>query len=158
MQTFLPYSDFDQVAHILDSKRLNKQLLEGRQILSALAGQTRGWRNHPATKMWAGSEGILYKYLNAIAKECYARGISFTKNLDAIDSIMFDHFQDISSNSRPFWMKDKHMLLRVNVTHQANLYRKDSYEYGIFQTSYDDPMNDPCCEDCLYYWPTHEER
>lgn len=158
MQTFLPYSDFDQVAQILDSKRLNKQLLEGRQILQALAGKTKGWRNHPATKMWAGSEGVLHRYLLEIAKECDSRGIKYQKNLDAIEDTMFNNFNNISVNSRPFWMKDKTIYRRVNITHQANLYRKDSYEYGIFQSSYDDPMNDPCCEACLYYWPTHKEK
>ena len=85
MQTFLPYSDFDECASVLDSRRLNKQLLEGRQILNSLAGTSRGWRNHPAVRMWAGSELVLYNYLNAIAKECYNRGIKFKNNLDAID-------------------------------------------------------------------------
>ena len=157
MQTFLPYSDFDQCAMVLYSKRLNKQLLEGRQILSALAGQTAGWRNHPATKMWRGSELVLYSYLNAIAKECYTRGIRFKKNLDAIDQTIDVYFQGVEHNNRPFWMKDQTMLSRINTTHQANLYRKDSYEYAIFQSAYDDPLNDPCCETCLYFWPTHTE-
>lgn len=158
MQTFLPYSDFDQVAAILDSKRLNKQLLEGRQILQALSGNSKGWRNHPATRMWAGSEGVLYNYLTEIAKEMNTRGIKFEKNMDAIDVIMFDNFHDISVNSRPFWMKDKSIYRRVNITHQANLYRKDSYEYGIFQSAYDDPSNEPCCDACSYYWPTHKGK
>lgn len=157
MQTFLPYSDFDQVAQVLDSKRLNKQLLEGRQILNALAGKTKGWRNHPATKMWAGSEGVLHRYLIEIAKECESRGIKYQSNLDAIEETMFNSFNDISVNSRPYWMKDKMTYRRIIVTHQANLYRKDSYEYAIFQSSYDDPMNDPCCDTCSYYWPTHKE-
>ncbi|MEY4333204.1 MAG: hypothetical protein RLZZ196_1942 [Bacteroidota bacterium] len=158
MQTFMPYSDFDEVASVLDSKRLNKQLLEGRQILAALAGTSKGWRNHPATKMWAGSEGMLYKYLLAIAKECNERGIKYQNNLNAIEDIMEVHFNNITCNGRPFWMKDKTMLHRVITTHQANLYRKDSYEYGLFQSSYDDPMNDPCCEECSYFWPTHIGR
>lgn len=155
MQTFLPYDDFHEVASVLDSKRLNKQLLEGRQILSALAGLSKGWRNHPATKMWAGSEGVLHRYLFAIAQECKVRGIKYDKNIEAIDDICFNHFNNISVNSRPFWMKDKTILSRITTTHQANLYLKDSYEYAMFQSAYDDVLNDPCCDGCKYYWPTH---
>jgi hypothetical protein len=155
VQTFLPYEDFEQTAYVLDSKRLNKQLLEGRQILAALAGLSKGWTHHPATKMWAGSEAVLYRYLKAVAKECFDRGIKYENNLQVIDNIVEDFFQDISHNSRPFWMKDRTMLQRVNITHQANLYRKDSHEYNIFQSSFDDILNDPCCERCNYFWPTH---
>jgi hypothetical protein len=36
MQTFLPYKDFDLSAKALDNKRLNKQILEGYQILNVL--------------------------------------------------------------------------------------------------------------------------
>ena len=62
MQTFLPEHTFVECAAVLDQKRLVKQLLEGRQILSALAGETKGWVNHPATKMWIGHESYLMLY------------------------------------------------------------------------------------------------
>jgi hypothetical protein len=47
MQTFLPSSNFAVAARMLDSKRLNKQILEGYQILNVLSGNspTGGWRN-----------------------------------------------------------------------------------------------------------------
>ena len=38
MQTFLPYSDYEASAQTLDNKRLNKQILEGYQILKVLSG------------------------------------------------------------------------------------------------------------------------
>ena len=49
MQTFLPYRDFRQSAEVLDSKRLNKQILEGYQILKVLNSDDpkAAWRNHP---------------------------------------------------------------------------------------------------------------
>ena len=76
MQTFLPYVyDFKQTARVLDNKRLNKQLLEGRQIYAALTGRSTGWVNHPATRMWAGHENMLVEYLEAIKNECDRRGI-----------------------------------------------------------------------------------
>ena len=56
MQTFLPYADFNKSAEVLDNRRLNKQILEGYQILKVLGNPDprAGWRNHPAVKMWRG--------------------------------------------------------------------------------------------------------
>lgn len=53
MQTFLPYTDPEKCARVLDNKRLGKQRVEAIQILNVLLGvtQTKGWRNHPAVKM-----------------------------------------------------------------------------------------------------------
>jgi hypothetical protein len=53
MQTFLPYSDYEASAQTLDNKRLNKQILEGYQILKVLSGASPSgaWRNHPAVLM-----------------------------------------------------------------------------------------------------------
>ena len=50
MQTFVPFADFDMSAQSLDNKRLNKQLLEGRQVYQILAdNRTKGgWVNHQA--------------------------------------------------------------------------------------------------------------
>jgi len=57
MQTFMPYgSQYDQTAKCLDVKRLGKQRVETYQILKALLGESKGWRNHPATRMWEGYE------------------------------------------------------------------------------------------------------
>ena len=59
MQTFLPYPDFQKTAQCLDNKRLGKQRVEARQIISTLEGKSNGWRNHPAVKMWKGYEDCL---------------------------------------------------------------------------------------------------
>ena len=77
MQTFLPSSNFTTAAHMLDSKRLNKQILEAYQILNVLSGQspTGGWRNHPAVKMWRGHEMVLLEYIYAMISEAKYRGI-----------------------------------------------------------------------------------
>ena len=54
MQTFLPYKSFRNSFESLDYKRLGKQRVEARQVLNILRDktQTKGWRNHPITKMW----------------------------------------------------------------------------------------------------------
>ena len=38
MQTFLPDADYELTAQALDNRRLNKQILEGYQILKVLSG------------------------------------------------------------------------------------------------------------------------
>jgi len=80
MNTFLPYSDFDKSAQVLDSKRLVKQNLETRQILNTLCGFSEGWRNHPAVLQWKGCIRALIYYGLAINEECIKRGFKNSEN------------------------------------------------------------------------------
>ena len=73
MQTFLPYPDFAKSAACLDNKRLNKQIVECKQILMALSGESKGWRNHPAVLMWKGCECCLAGYAYFCASEFESR-------------------------------------------------------------------------------------
>lgn len=57
-----------QTAMALDKKRLNKQIVECRQILSALKGETTAWRNHPATLQYKGHERWLGNYLACLLR------------------------------------------------------------------------------------------
>ena len=86
MQVFLPEKSFSKSAQVLDYRRLVKQLLEGRQIMTVLAGEqaSKGWVNHPAVKMFKGYERALYAYLFAIKDEMHARGYKWEKNWDAV--------------------------------------------------------------------------
>jgi hypothetical protein len=146
MQVFVPFQDTRQIAECLDNKRLNKQLLEGRQLLNINAsGRTKGaWVNHPAAKMVRGYEGWFYDYLKAMKRECNKRGIETINNWNAIN--------DIRKNANvwnwegdPLWWGDQ----RVHDSHKANLYRKDPIHYFDFSET----INNPCCSRCLYYWP-----
>jgi hypothetical protein len=86
MQTFLPHENFAQVASVLDNQRLNKQALEGWQILMNLLAldpegnfrEPRGWRNHPAVKMWHGYESALTNYIVEMVIEWKHRGYKST--------------------------------------------------------------------------------
>ena len=77
MQTFLPHSAPAFCAEALDSKRLNKQILECYQILNILSNQSPSgaWRNHPAVLMWKNAEWKLWTYVQACVVEANARGI-----------------------------------------------------------------------------------
>ena len=149
MQTFVPFADFDKSAAVLDNKRLNKQLLEGRQILGILATRkTKGaWVNHPAVKMWRGYEAALFKYLLAIRNECVARGIETNKNWNAIVDIHTNALYSSTHYELPAWWDDE----RVHVSHRFNLYRKDPKYYNVFEYE----QNYTCCDRCNYFWPTH---
>ena len=159
MQTFLPSSNFATAAHMLDSKRLNKQILEGYQILNVLSGQspTGAWRNHPAVKMWRNHEMTLLKYVSAMIKEAKFRGIKTDKNEENINNL-YNKVGTSWGMQEPSWMHNKSKLMRIVTTHKANLFKKDPLYYASFQPAIFSPYNTPCCYTCKYYWVTHEDR
>jgi hypothetical protein len=152
MQTFVPYPDFSESAAVLDNKRLNKQLLEGRQIYGILAsGKRKGaWVNHPAVLMWRYRENALHSYLEAIKIECDSRGISTTKNWDVITQMHEANWDRGGNILMPEWWGDE----RIHQSHRNNLYRKDPEYYAEFM--FDSFFS--CCEKCNYYWPTHKSE
>ena len=149
MQTFVPFADFKESASVLDNKRLNKQLLEGRQIYQIISsGKVTGaWVNHPAVKMWRYHDNALFQYLMAINTECILRGINTDKNWAAIMSMHGTNWNRGSNVVMPPWWGDE----RVHQSHRNNLYRKNPDYYEQF-------INDSfvsCCDKCNYFWPTH---
>ena len=149
MQTFVPYPDLFESASSLDNKRLNKQLLEGRQIYSILTSKrtSGGWVNHPAVKMWRNFDTALYSYLYAIYVECNNRGIKTDKNWQAIQEMHNANWDRGDNVVMPHWWGDE----KVHQSHRNNLYRKDPEYYAEF--CHDDFIS--CCETCSYVWPSH---
>lgn len=137
MQTFLPYPSFVKSAKVLDRQRLGKQRVEVLQILKCLAGETTGWKNHPAVKMWQGYEVPLTMYGLAICNEWVRRGYKDTcaQKIVAIGSkIGHDKI------AMPPWMGSE-----IHETHQSNLLRKLPEHYQSFFPNVSDDME--------YYWP-----
>ena len=157
MQTFLPSADYEHAAQILDNKRLNKQILEGYQIMKILSGasESGAWRNHPAVLMWKNAEHSLMNYIDHMVYEARLRDIRTDKNVANL-KILKESFSHRWGNDEPVWSKPKH-LNKVITTHRANLYRKDPILYIRFATAKDSEFNTPCCDKCLYYWATHVE-
>lgn len=149
MQTFIPFTDHAESAEVLDNLRLNKQLLEGRQIYSILAtNKTKGgWVRHPAVLMWKNYDNALYNYLVAIKNECDNRGISTEKNWNAIQEMYDWNWDRGDSIVMPPWWGDE----RVHQSHRHNLYKKDPEWYHMFVN--ESPVS--CCERCSYVWPSH---
>jgi hypothetical protein len=176
MQTFLSEPTWQKSIEALDNARLNKQILEVRQILSALAGQTKGWVNHPATNMWRGYEWGLGAYGGLCYAELGIRGINADKNMDAITALMSNFYE--SSTEVPWWWERSETKDKILVTHAAMLYKKDSAHYSDYRhdaTFYDkmlavSPEGVVCCaarrrvpgmsglQPCQYYWPSHKEN
>jgi hypothetical protein len=134
MQTFLPLADFRETAKVLDNKRLGKQRVEAYQIPRVLAGLTKGWRNHPAVKMWEGYEPALFEYGREICREWIERGFN--------DSL-YEKFPT-ARLILPDWLGD----MRIHTSHQANLVRKDPDHYRRYFPEVDETMP--------YFWITKE--
>ena len=142
MQTFLPIAsiDFSKSARVLDNKRLNKQALEGWQIMMTLLEldpegnyrKPKGWVNHPAVKLWRGHESALWYYVISMVHEWKYRGFKSTigekasKTLNvAIDNGLLD------TVSFPKWIEDQSKYEEIASSHRLALLAKD-YAFGYF--------------------------
>lgn len=134
MQTFLPYPDFIESVRVLDYRRLGKQRVETFQVLNILLSRTesKGWRNHPVTRMWTGYEEALKLYQNHTIAEWMNRGYKNNMVFEEVDN---------SSVIMPPWFgsEDFHR------SHRSNLLRKDFMYYSEF-------FNEP--SDLEYVWPS----
>jgi hypothetical protein len=157
VQVFLPHKNFTESARVLDQKRLVKQLLEGRQILAALAGQTKGWRNHPATRMFEGYELALCGYLYCIAKEMDVRGYKYENNWNEIVRLQ-GHFGRENGYSMPPWFNDRTTLHSVVTTHRRSLYNKAPELYPQYEYEASIGADFVCCDRCNYHWPCHKKE
>jgi len=144
MQTFLPFAttDYTHVAKVLDNKRLNKQALEGWQILMTLLeldpkGEHRkpkGWVNHPAVKMWKNSEIQLWQYIIAMTDEWKRRGFRTTIDTKATETIRtaFENHLLEYADAVPQWMLEANKYRAIASSHRIALLAKDYDWYSQF--------------------------
>lgn len=167
MQTFLTSFSYKDTAKTLDNLRLNKQALEGWQILMNLlaldpAGNHRepkGWSNHPAVKMWRGHEMELAKYILAMVDEWITRGYKSTIGDKVVATIQVafptlnisKQFIQEQVFLKPEWMEDKEMYEQVVSTHRRALLVKNYAWYSQFNWS-ENPGYPPLSYE--YVWPT----
>ncbi len=120
MQTFLPYKSFRKSMKVLDWRRLGKQRVEAKQILNILLNrtETKGWRNHPITRMWDGYDNALKEYFNICVAEWIDRGYNNNMELETIRG----------SVEYPKWLGNN----IFHSSHRANLLRKDFSHYAKF--------------------------
>ena len=122
MQTFLPEMTFTASAQALDNKRLGKQRVEVLQLLRALSGESKGWVNHPACKMWRGYELSLIGYGLIVCDEWVGRGFKDS----CYDKILqFEKKFADASGYRPQWLN-----IEFITAHRSNLIRKNPDYYA----------------------------
>jgi hypothetical protein len=161
MQTFVPLTNsFSDIAKVLDRQRLNKQALEGWQILMTLLeldpqGEHRipkGWVNHPAVKMWRGHEMALYLYIEEMVEEWKRRGYKSTIGDKAKATIMraieLGLIDGLSTN--PDWISNYGQFKKIAASHRIALLSKDYEWYSQFQWP-EDTGKRPETYD--YIWP-----
>lgn len=122
MQTFVPYgTDFARNAEVLDRQRLGKQRVEAWQILRTLIGESQGWKNHPAVKMWDGYVEALAQYGIVMCREWIARGYN--------DSLLerFYPYAPAMQSDWPEWLARPDIM----ESHRSNLIRKMPDHYGV---------------------------
>lgn len=119
---FIPYSDPIKIAKVLDYKRLGKQRVEARQILSIILGEAKwtAWRHHPAVLMWTPYPNQLKYYYNIMIKEWISRG--YENNM-----VLFDDVE----KKMPWFMHCEPILL----SHRATLLRKNYAHYIQYFTA-----------------------
>jgi hypothetical protein len=142
MQTFLPYADFAKTASALDYRRLGKQRVETKQILMALTGESTGWRNHPATKMWDGYERLLCYYGMTMSTEWKSRG--YVDNLFPYFVSKLEVTED--GDELPWFIGNE----AFHRSHRSNLLRKAPEYYSEIFSDVPD--------DLPYLWTPEEAR
>lgn len=110
------------------------------QIAKALLGETKGWVNHPATRMWQNYESALLAYWACIVKEWVARGYQ-DNTMKTWHELQAKHGIDKIPKATPSWLGDN----AFHESHKSNLLRKDFDYYSKFFQ--DVPDNLP------YVWP-----
>lgn len=112
MQVFLPYPDIKQTAAVLDDRRLLKQLVECKQLIT-----TDTMPNHPVRSAWRFHHPFLLRYVAELAEEWRRRGLE-KRGVPyrwTWDPEVPDH-----ADPPPFWGDD-----RFHLSHRVNLLRKD---------------------------------
>lgn len=121
MQTFLPYPNFKRSAEALDRQRLGKQRVETLQIYRTLRGETHGWANHPAVRMWRNHGTALLEYGLAMCDEWKRRGYRDTCTEKFLDY----RASDPTTNGLPAWFGDE----AFHLSHRAKLVEKFPAHY-----------------------------
>ena len=143
MQTFMTSDtgDFKEVAKCLDNLRLNKQALEGWQIMLTLLELDpqgnhrvpRGWSNHPAVNMWRNYEPALYIYVVTMVDEWKKRGYKSTIADKATETMKIAYSTArLPDFAMPPWLQDPEITKKVASSHRLALLSKNYEHYSQF--------------------------
>lgn len=115
MQVFTPYPEPFKTADCLDGRRLNKQIIECKQILAAIKDESNAWKNHPVVKQYKNDVWYLENYMRCL--------ISF-KDGKLDDALIYSNHAMI--------YKPEFLTMEFCKQHKRRLYTKDKEFYSIF--------------------------
>lgn len=117
MQVFVPYVNPFNVACCLDKRRLNKQIIECRQILKSIANPDGPWGHHPIVAMWKGYAFWLSFYMKVL--ELYRDGD-------------VDRARLLGNECAMLWNKPEFLTRGFCIQHRRRLYTKSPEMYAKF--------------------------
>lgn len=115
MQVFTPYPQPFACADCLDPRRLNKQIIECKQVLAAILGESKAWKNHPVTKQYRAHTAYLEAYTKCL--ENYRAG-----NFD--EAFYYD--------KKAMGHKPEFLTEEFCAQHKRRLFTKDNNFYACF--------------------------
>ena len=123
MQVFIIGSPLE-TAEALDSRRLNKQIIECSQILSALHGKS-AWSNHPCVLQYRGYEEWLWMYKEVLYEYyLYAHNNNATESLKENCFDLFVYWNNKTVGCTPPFHTQEYFAQM-----KRRLYTKDNNHY-----------------------------
>ena len=157
MQTFLTSYSFVNSAQSLDSKRLNKQVLEAIQLyelctnrLYLSKGFAKPYLNHPACKWWKNQPESLAYYIFCHVNELYNRFGKANKlwevSIQIADELNYELFTGV-----PQFLNNE-----IVESHKSALVYKTECNFYLYEFCYYyqiplNRINENTCEDFVYY-------
>ena len=117
MQVFIIGKVLDTF-EVLDRRRLNKQKIECKQILDAIDGISKSWKNHPITKSYTPYRKWLMIYLWLLEEYTSAES----------DIVMMIHYNKWLWDNRPEFHTDEYFKQM-----KRRLYTKDNNHYSQYK-------------------------
>ena len=105
-----------ETAKVLDTRRLNKQIIECKQILKAIDGETKAWANHPATVQYKFHRRWLFSYMMCLIY--YKEGSQWAA----------EQWNNEALRYTPYWHNDKFITQM-----KRRLYTKDNNHYSQWE-------------------------
>lgn len=100
----------------LDRVRMNKQVIEARQIIKSIEGLSKSWKNHPVCLMYKKHKEWLYDYMCCM--DCYLKGLyEYAK-----------YWSDEADKIRPSFLDWDELIIQ----HRKRLYSKSPDKYPQF--------------------------
>lgn len=155
MQVFVPHTNFKKIAKILDSRRLNKQIVECMQIIEIINGKESKWKNHPAILSWRFNVGALINYTSELIEEMKVRGYKWENYQEKLLTLKCSKYP--TNFDLPIWWGDED----IHSSHRSRLVQKGVESYFKYDEKLTfihyqqfgwDEFNDPNLMDRCYIW------